>query len=118
MCEVKCGAAALDVADRQNVHSMTLAARAVVELFRLVRRERESLTVRSLPFWISYDHESVRIYGHYPIIEAAKTTFYRYLIHNLASRARRQGQVHSVQIHEKHLSDVDADSLHEALLRR
>lgn len=27
-CEVKCGAAALDIADRQNAHSMTLALRA------------------------------------------------------------------------------------------
>ena len=40
-CEVKCGAAALDIADRQNAHSMTLAVRAVVELFRLVKREKE-----------------------------------------------------------------------------
>ncbi|KAL8650891.1 MAG: hypothetical protein Q9210_003554 [Variospora velana] len=40
-CEVKCGAAALDVADRQSAHSMTLAVRAVVELFRLVKREKE-----------------------------------------------------------------------------
>jgi hypothetical protein len=40
-CEVKCGTAALDVADRQNAHSMTLAVRACVELFRLVNREKE-----------------------------------------------------------------------------
>jgi hypothetical protein len=40
-CEVKCGAAALNVAGRQNAHSMTLAVRGVVELFRLVRREKE-----------------------------------------------------------------------------
>lgn len=40
-CEVKCGAAALDVADRQNAHSMTLAVRAVVELFQYVERENE-----------------------------------------------------------------------------
>ncbi len=40
-CEVKFGAAALDVADRQNAHSMTLAVRGVVELFRLKKRERE-----------------------------------------------------------------------------
>jgi hypothetical protein len=33
-CEVKCGAAALDVADRQNAHSMTLAARGIVECHR------------------------------------------------------------------------------------
>jgi hypothetical protein len=36
-CEVKCGATALDVADRQNAHNMTLAVRAIVELFRLVK---------------------------------------------------------------------------------
>lgn len=40
-CEVKCGAAALDIADRQNAHSMILAVRGVVELFRLVKREKE-----------------------------------------------------------------------------
>ncbi|KAF4480035.1 hypothetical protein FAGAP_12236 [Fusarium agapanthi] len=39
-CEVKCGAAALDIADRQNAYSMTLAVRAIIELFRLVGREK------------------------------------------------------------------------------
>lgn len=34
-CEVKCGAGALDIADRQNAHSMTLAVRGIVELFRI-----------------------------------------------------------------------------------
>ena len=78
-CEVKCGAAALDVADRQNAHSMTLAVRAVVELFRLVKHEKE-LDREILAFSISHDHESVRIYGHYPVIEETKTTFYRHPI--------------------------------------
>ncbi|GAB1311970.1 hypothetical protein MFIFM68171_02180 [Madurella fahalii] len=40
-CEVKCGGAALDIADRQNAHSMTVAVRAIVELFRAVKREDE-----------------------------------------------------------------------------
>jgi hypothetical protein len=40
-CKVKCGAAALDVADRQNSYSMTLAVRGVVELFRLVKHKKE-----------------------------------------------------------------------------
>lgn len=40
-CEVKCGTAALDVADRQNAHSATIAQRGTVELFRLVKREKE-----------------------------------------------------------------------------
>lgn len=78
-CEVKCGAAALDVADRQNAHSMTVAVRALVELFRSVKREKE-LDRKTLGISISHDHTSVRIYGHYPVIEGDKTTFYRHFI--------------------------------------
>ncbi|KAI9747639.1 MAG: hypothetical protein M4579_007424, partial [Chaenotheca gracillima] len=56
-CKVKCGAAALDVADRQNAHSMTLAVRGFVELFRLVKREKE-LHREILAFSISHDHRA------------------------------------------------------------
>ncbi|KAH8799638.1 hypothetical protein F5884DRAFT_825116 [Xylogone sp. PMI_703] len=80
MCEVKCGAAALDIADRQNAHSMTMALRGVVELFRLVKREKE-LHREILAFSVSHDHRTVRIYGHYPIIDEKETTFYRHPIH-------------------------------------
>ncbi|KAL8652277.1 MAG: hypothetical protein Q9210_002775 [Variospora velana] len=79
-CEVKCGAAALDVADRQNAHSMTIAVRGIVELYKAVKREKE-LHREILAFSISHDHSSVRIYGHYAIIEENKTTFYRHPIH-------------------------------------
>lgn len=80
-CEVKCGAEALEYADRQNAHNMTLAVRAIVELFRLVNRERE-LHLQILAFSISLDHRMVRIYGHYPVIDEAKAKieYYRYLI--------------------------------------
>lgn len=79
-CEVKCGAAALDIADRQNAHSMTIAVRAVVELFRLAKREKE-LHRTILAFSASHDHATVRIYGHYPVvIDGKKTTFYRHPI--------------------------------------
>ena len=67
-CEVKCGAAALNVADSQNAHGMTLAVRAIVELFRLVKRESE-LNRQILAFSISHDDRAVRIYGHYPVID-------------------------------------------------
>ena len=40
-CEGKCGAAALDIADRQNAYNMTLAVRGIVELFCAVKREDE-----------------------------------------------------------------------------
>jgi hypothetical protein len=78
-CEVKCGAAALDVADRQNAHSMTLAVRGIVELFRLVKREKE-LHRDILAFSISHDDRTVRIYGHYAVLDGPKTTFYRHPI--------------------------------------
>ena len=78
-CEVKCGAVALDVADRQNAHSMTLAVRGIVELFRLVKREKE-LHREILAFSISHDHQTVRIYGHYPVIDGKDTKYYRHTI--------------------------------------
>ena len=40
-CEVKCGAAALDVADRQNAYSITIAVRGIVEFFRLIGHKKE-----------------------------------------------------------------------------
>ena len=85
--EVKCGAAALDIADRQNAHSMTVAVRALVELFRSVKREKE-LDREILSFSISHDHRSVRIYGHYPVIEEEQTTFYRHPIHEFSFTAQ------------------------------
>jgi hypothetical protein len=54
-CEVKCGASALDVADRQNAHSMTVAVRGVVELIRLVEQEKE-LHREIIAFSISHDY--------------------------------------------------------------
>ncbi|KAI9836497.1 MAG: hypothetical protein M1837_003306 [Sclerophora amabilis] len=78
-CEVKRGSVGLDIADRQNAHSMTVAVRGVVELFRLVKREQE-VHRQILGFSFSHDHESVRIWGHYPVIDGTKTTFWRYPI--------------------------------------
>lgn len=65
---------------------MTLAVRGVVELFRLVKRERE-LHREILALSISHDHAMMRIYGHYPVIDINKTTFYRHAIHNFAYTA-------------------------------
>lgn len=78
-CEVKCGAVALDIVDRQNAHSMTLAVRGVVELFRYLKREKE-LDREILAFSISPDHCAMRVYGHYAVIDGVKTTYYRHPI--------------------------------------
>ncbi|MCJ1403511.1 hypothetical protein MMC11_006734 [Xylographa trunciseda] len=79
-CEVKCGTTGLDIADRQNSHSMTLAVRGIVEYFKLVKREDE-LHRELLTFSISHDQRTVRLYGYYPIIDGSKTEIYRHPIH-------------------------------------
>lgn len=86
-CEVKCGDTALDIADRQNAHSMTIAIGGIVELFKAVKREKE-IHRRILAFSISHDHNSVRIYGHYPIIEENRITYYRHPIDRFSFVAR------------------------------
>lgn len=78
--EAKCGTAGLDIADRQNAHSMTLAIRDIVELFKLAKKEN-SLHRELLTFSVSQDHRSVRLYGYYPIIDGSKTKIYRHPIY-------------------------------------
>jgi hypothetical protein len=79
-CEVKCDTAGLELADRQNAHSMTLAVRAIVELFKLGKREKE-LHRELLTFSISHDHRTVRLYGYYPVFDGPKTKTHRHEIH-------------------------------------
>ncbi|KAI9790552.1 MAG: hypothetical protein M1816_005059 [Peltula sp. TS41687] len=78
-CEIKCGNQALDIADRQNAHSMTIAVRGVVELYRTIRRQEE-LHRMVLAFSISHDSRMVRIYAHYPEIQGDEVKYYRHLI--------------------------------------
>lgn len=116
-CEVKCGV--LDIADRENAHSMTVAVRAVVELYRAVKREEE-LDRKILAFSISHDHSQVRIYGHYAVIEGDKTSFYRHPIHAFSFAAldgrerwtaykftKNVYDHHSIKFHEMICSGID-----------
>ncbi|KAE8337524.1 hypothetical protein BDV24DRAFT_154343 [Aspergillus arachidicola] len=74
--EVKCGQQALDIADRQNMHSACVALRGLVHLSRMAGCV-EMLHRRILAFSISHDRETVRIYGYYPEIEGDNTSYYR-----------------------------------------
>ena len=82
-CEAKSGTGDLDVADKQNGHSMTMAMRAIFQLFKIVNREKE-LHRKILTFSVSHDASMVRIYGHYPLIEEHVATFYRHPIHEFS----------------------------------
>lgn len=79
-CEAKGLGASLHVADLQNAHSMAIAVRGVVELFKYVKREKE-LHQELLAFSISHNSRTVRIYGHYALILGEVVSFYRHPIH-------------------------------------
>ena len=77
--EAKGGTGDLDIADRQNAHSMTVAVRGIVELFKLVQREDE-LHREIITFSISHDAKHVRLYGHYATINERVVSFWRHTI--------------------------------------
>ena len=86
-CEVKCGGEGLNIADRQNMHSASVAVKGIVELFRRLDRQRE-LHREILAFSVSHDNENVRIYGHYPVIDGDNGSYYRHAIHKFDITAR------------------------------
>jgi hypothetical protein len=75
--EIKCGNQALELADRQNMHSMCIALRAVVSLCQAAGCTGE-VHRRILGFSISHELEGFRIYGYYPEIDDGKVSFYRW----------------------------------------
>lgn len=74
--EVKRGNIGLDIADRQNAHSHTVALHGLVALFKLFGREQE-LHGKILTFSIAHDHRTARLYGHRATIEGQNTICWR-----------------------------------------
>ena len=80
--KVKCGEQGVNVAERQNMHSASIAVNTIVELYRdpAVASEEE-LDGKILAFSISHDHRLVLIHGHYARVTAGeKTTLHRHLL--------------------------------------
>ncbi|KAL1622279.1 hypothetical protein SLS56_008812 [Neofusicoccum ribis] len=75
-CEVKSWQQSLDLADNQNAHNIYVAVQAMVELFRMAKREN-SVNGQILAFSVSYNHSQVAWYAYYPVIEGEKTDIYR-----------------------------------------
>ncbi len=83
LCEAKCGKKNINDADRQNVHSASIAVNAIIQLCRTAGEDSaQSLSGHILVFSISHDNERVKIYGHFPIIRDGRTTFHRYYVHD------------------------------------
>jgi hypothetical protein len=87
MCEVKCGNEGLDYADRQNMHSCSVAVKALLKLEQKADQYRkdkqfESLLGKILVYSISHDQKNARLYGYYALVEGEKWTYYRHHIAN------------------------------------
>ena len=71
--EVKQG---LDLADKRNIHSMTIHMRGIVDLYRKINRPND-VHGRVLGFSISHDDNAERIHAYYPEINGDETTYWR-----------------------------------------
>ena len=74
--EVKCGKQGLDLADKPNIHSMTIQMRGIVDLYRKINRPND-VHGRVLGFSISHDDNGERIHAYYPEIDGDETTYWR-----------------------------------------
>ncbi len=86
MCEAKTGEVGLNEADRQNIHSASIAVRAIVMLYREAfghtapHRVRE-LYGKVLAFTVSHDNDRVLLYGHFAVANiSGELEFYHYPI--------------------------------------
>ncbi|KAK5093245.1 hypothetical protein LTR70_004888 [Exophiala xenobiotica] len=79
LCEAKSADVGISVADRQNMHSSSMAVNAIVQLCRAADEAQVvDLSGRILVFSVSHDNERVKLYGHFAIIDGEKMAFYRY----------------------------------------
>ncbi len=81
LCEAKSADVGISVADRQNMHSSSMAVNAIVQLCRTADEAQVAdLSGRILVFSVSHDNERVKLYGHFATIDGDKMAFYRYPI--------------------------------------
>lgn len=78
-----CEIGGFEITRRQNTHNMTIGMRAVVDLFRGVKRESE-VHRQILAFSISHDSCEAEIVAHYPVILGETTEFYQQVIASFA----------------------------------
>ncbi|KAI9889734.1 MAG: hypothetical protein M1814_005033 [Vezdaea aestivalis] len=80
-CEAKSGDQALSRAQSQNINSGSIAVNAIVQLYQAAFGEKEPERVEALygdvlAFSVSHDHDSVRIWGHYAIMQNGLKFYY------------------------------------------
>ncbi len=84
MFQIKCDNG-LDYADRQNMHSCSVAVKALLKFEQKADQYREdnqfeSLLGKILVYSISHDQKDALVYGHYALVEGENWTYYRHRI--------------------------------------
>ena len=98
MCEGKPGAVGLNEADRQNVHSTSIAVRAIFALYdeafgRTAPHRVHELYGKVLVFSVSHDNDKFVLYGHFAVAKSDSSKdlkFYRHPI-NMYSLSMNDG---------------------------
>ena len=86
ICEAKTGQEGIDKADRQNIHSASIAVRAIIELYKAAFGTTypdriNELYGQVLAFSVSHNNRLVNLYGHYAVLSddsTRKPKFHRY----------------------------------------
>ncbi|KAF2158944.1 hypothetical protein M409DRAFT_30574 [Zasmidium cellare ATCC 36951] len=78
--EVKGSDRLIEEAERQAMHSASIATRAVVELFRKISATAE-VHKKILAFSVAHNHSIVMIFAHFATITDQRTSFFRRLLH-------------------------------------
>lgn len=76
ICEVKGSGRAIQEAERQSMHSASIAVRAVVQLYQNISAANE-VDRKILAFSVAHDNAQVKIFGHFATVEEQKLTFFR-----------------------------------------
>lgn len=89
MCEAKTGRVGLDNADTQNIHSASIAARAILSLyistFGRDHKKTQDLLGRVLVFTVSHNNRVVNVYGHYAVSNGTEgEESFTYFRHDIA----------------------------------
>lgn len=87
VCEAKTGEEGLNKADRQNIHSASIAVRAIIMLYREAFGHGSDCVLQLhgevLVFSVSHDNDRIFIYGHFAVAEPdfpEGLKYYRYPI--------------------------------------
>ncbi|KAK6442241.1 hypothetical protein LTR95_001516 [Oleoguttula sp. CCFEE 5521] len=95
-CEAKTGRIGLDQADTQNIHSASIATKAILSLYMATFGRRhmktQNLLGRILVFTVSHNNRIVNLFGHYAVASGNGSSFdgdemadqFQYFRHDIA----------------------------------